>query len=40
MQKDGDNFKRGLKSETADNHVKVLDKLHFFIDQESKGPLG
>ena len=29
MQKDCDNLKRGLESEMADNHVKVLDKLHF-----------
>ena len=29
MQKDCDNLKRGLESEMTDNHVKVLDKLHF-----------
>ena len=29
MQKDRDNLKRGLESEIADNHVKVLHKLHF-----------
>ena len=29
IQKDHDNLKRGLESKMTDNHVKVLDKLHF-----------